>query len=76
MTRGPLLERSTTEAIIGAFYEVYNTLGYGFLENVYSLALAQELVDRGHIVSREVVIFGPKAKFLRVIQSRRRPNKV
>lgn len=51
-----LLERRTTKAIIGAFYEVYNTLGYGFLEQVYSLALEQELLERGHTVSREVTI--------------------
>ncbi|MBC8390979.1 MAG: hypothetical protein H8E17_00215 [Deltaproteobacteria bacterium] len=25
----------TTQTIIGAFYKVYNTLGYGFLEKVY-----------------------------------------
>ncbi len=51
-----LLEKHTTRAIIGAFYEVYNRLGYGFLENIYSLALEQELLDRGHSVSREVTI--------------------
>ncbi len=28
-----------TEKIIGAFYKVYRTLGYGFLENVYENAL-------------------------------------
>ena len=32
-----------TEKIIGAFYQVYRTLGYGFLENVYENALALEL---------------------------------
>jgi GxxExxY protein len=51
-----LIERRTTEAIIASFYEVYNRLGYGFLEHVYSLALEQELVERGHTVRREVVI--------------------
>lgn len=30
------MEHATlTEKIIGVFYEVYNTLGYGFLESVY-----------------------------------------
>ncbi len=32
-----------TEQIIKAFYKVYNTLGYGFLEKVYENALAIEL---------------------------------
>lgn len=29
-----------TKQIIGIFYEVYNILGYGFLERVYENALA------------------------------------
>jgi GxxExxY protein len=36
-----------TEKIIGAFYTVYNTLGYGFLEKVYENALAIELRQIG-----------------------------
>ena len=28
-----------SEAIIGVFYEVYNELGYGFLESVYREAI-------------------------------------
>jgi GxxExxY protein len=32
-----------TEQIIGAFYKVYNTLGYGFLEKVYENAMLFEL---------------------------------
>lgn len=36
-----------TEAIIGAFYDVYNALGYGFLEKVYENALKHELKKRG-----------------------------
>ena len=56
MSEDQLLERKTTAAIIGAFYEVYKQLGYGFLEHVYSLALERELVERGHAVSREVIV--------------------
>ena len=37
----------TTELIIKAFYKVYNTLGYGFLEKVYRSALAIELRKLG-----------------------------
>lgn len=32
-----------TQRIIGAFYNVYNTLGYGFSEKVYENALVLEL---------------------------------
>lgn len=32
-----------TEQIIGAFYTVYNGLGYGFLEKVYRNAITHEL---------------------------------
>src|SRR5262245_38253092 len=51
-----LLEREVTSDVIGAFYEVYNTLGFGFLEYGYKLALVRELVARGRTVGREVVI--------------------
>ena len=54
MTKSPLVEERLTHSIIGAFYEVYNTLGYGFLEQVYILALERELVARRHRVAREV----------------------
>ena len=37
----------TTELIIKAFYKVYNTLGYGFLEKAYRNALAIELRKLG-----------------------------
>ncbi len=36
-----------TEKIIKAFYKVYNTLGYGFLEKVYENALFIELQSIG-----------------------------
>ena len=36
-----------TSAIIGAFYDVYNELGYGFLEKVYENSLTHELKKRG-----------------------------
>ena len=49
-----LLHEKLTKSIIGAFYEVYNTLGFGFLESTYVRALENELVARGHTVAREV----------------------
>jgi GxxExxY protein len=36
-----------TEKIIQAFYKVYNTLGYGFLEKVYLNAMLIELTLMG-----------------------------
>ena len=41
------IDNKLTEVIIGAFYDVYNTLGYGFLEKVYENALKLELEHRG-----------------------------
>ncbi len=38
-----LQHEKITSEIIRAFYEVYNTLGYGFLEKVYENALKYEL---------------------------------
>ena len=46
MTTDYLFKKETDE-IIAAFYEVYNSLGYGFLERVYQNALYQELMRRG-----------------------------
>ncbi len=51
-----LLEEDLTRDIIGAFYEVYNALGYGFLEHVYVRAVERELTTRGHRVGREVAV--------------------
>ena len=42
-----------TEKIIQAFYKVYNTLGYGFLEKVYENAMFIELVAMGFKVEKQ-----------------------
>ena len=42
-----------TEKIIKAFYKVYNTLGYGFLEKVYQNSLFIELVAMGLLVNKQ-----------------------
>ncbi len=42
-----------TEKVINAFYKVYNTLGYGFLEKVYENALLIELRSMGMIVEQQ-----------------------
>ena len=43
-----------TDAIIGVFYEVYNELGFGFLESVYQKALCMALIQKGLRVESEV----------------------
>ena len=42
-----------TEKVIQAFYKVYNTLGYGFLEKVYLNAMYIELVSMGLKTEKE-----------------------
>ncbi len=42
-----------TEDIIGSAFEVYNVLGYGFLEKVYQKALQVELLNRGYTAELE-----------------------
>ena len=42
-----------TQAIIGAFYTVYNALGYGFAEKVYENASALKLVKLGHTIQQQ-----------------------
>src|SRR5215213_3062381 len=46
-------EAERTGSLIGAFYEVYNELGFGYPEQFYAAALEYELVLRGHRVVRE-----------------------
>ncbi|MBM3149344.1 MAG: GxxExxY protein [Chloroflexi bacterium] len=48
--------KDITELIIQAFYTVYNTLGYGFLEKVYQNALVIELRRLGLEVIPEAPI--------------------
>ncbi|MDB4889416.1 MAG: GxxExxY protein [Gemmatimonadetes bacterium] len=50
-----LLHEELTKQIIGAFFAVYNELGYGFVESVYKRALAVELQARGIACEREVM---------------------
>lgn len=42
-----LLHKEITEKVLGAYYKVYNTLGFGFLEKVYENALMEELAKMG-----------------------------
>ncbi|MGD8916925.1 MAG: GxxExxY protein [Syntrophobacterales bacterium] len=39
--------KALAEKIIGVFYKVYNTLGYGFLEKIYENAMMVEFEKEG-----------------------------
>ena len=54
--RSEFLDEQLTRSVIGAFYAVYNALGYGYLESVYCAALEYALRKRGHTVDREVSV--------------------
>ena len=56
MANPQMIHEKLTYQVIGAFFEVYNTLGLGFLEHVYMNALELELTWRGHRVDREVFV--------------------
>jgi GxxExxY protein len=48
-----LAHGSLSRVIIGAFYDVYNEIGYGFPEGMYAEAMALALRDRGLTFDRE-----------------------
>ena len=56
MAKNKLLHAASTDQILQAFYTVYNTLGYGFLEKVYENALALELKQRGFQVEQQAPV--------------------
>ena len=51
-----LLHKEITEQILKAYYKVYNTLGFGFLEKVYENALMEELTKMGLEVRQQCPI--------------------
>jgi GxxExxY protein len=51
-----LLHEPVTRIVLGAFFEVYNKLGPGFLESVYGAAMEHVLRRRGLHVEREVMV--------------------
>jgi GxxExxY protein len=51
-----LKHKELTEVIIGTFYEVYNELGFGFLESVYENALVIALSEKGLKVEQQIPI--------------------
>ncbi|MDH4403524.1 MAG: GxxExxY protein [Flavobacterium sp.] len=50
---GTLLHKSITDKILKVYYEVYNDLGYGFLEKVYQNAMYFELKSLGYKVEAQ-----------------------
>jgi GxxExxY protein len=52
----PLQYRQLTEKILGIFYDVYNELGHGFLEQVYAHSMEHALTTAGLHVAREMPI--------------------
>jgi GxxExxY protein len=46
-------QQELTKSLIGIYYDVYNELGYGFLEKVYHKAMIIELNKRGFEVEYE-----------------------
>ena len=56
MVNNTYLHSEITEQIIKAFYKVYNTMGYGFLEKVYEKILMIELKKMGLEAQRQIEI--------------------
>ena len=54
-----------TEKIIACFFQVYNTLGWGFLEKVYHFALLHELRKRGMEVKTQAKIDVVKQRLIK-----------
>lgn len=51
-----MLHKEITDQILRAFFNVYNTLGYGFLEKVYENSMLIELRKMGLDTQRQVPI--------------------
>jgi GxxExxY protein len=55
-TESGLKHAGVTEKIIGIFYDVYNELGYGFLECVYEESLVIALYEAGLTANRQIAL--------------------
>jgi len=55
-SRPIIIDRELGHAIVGCSFEVYNELGYGFVESLYARALEITLRGRGLRVDREYPI--------------------
>jgi GxxExxY protein len=54
-----MIQEELSKQVISAFYKVYNTLGYGFLEKVYERSMCIELRKYGFKVESQkpIVVF-------------------
>ena len=50
---GDLLHKNLSDTILKIYFEVYNELGYGFLEKVYQNAMYLELKSQGYKVEAQ-----------------------
>ncbi|KUJ59182.1 GxxExxY protein [Flavobacteriaceae bacterium CRH] len=48
-----LLHKEISKPILKIFYDVYNQLGYGFLEKIYQNAMYFELISQGYKVEAQ-----------------------
>lgn len=55
-TARPLLRSEVTRRIIGVYFDVYNELGFGFLESVYQEAMSIALDEAGLSCQREATV--------------------
>lgn len=53
MSDDDLIEGKLSRAVIGAFFEVYDEMGHGFLEHLHARGMERELTSRGLTVTRE-----------------------
>jgi GxxExxY protein len=51
-----MIHQEITSEIIRCFYQVYNTLGFGFLEKVYENAFYLEMINHGLSCRKQVPI--------------------
>ena len=70
MAETDLGHHRVTREIISVFFEVYNKLGFGYLESIYSRGLERKLRARGFEVAREygvqVLLDGEEVGFHRL----------
>jgi GxxExxY protein len=54
--RAGLFDETLTRSVIGAFFDLHWSLGFGFREHIYAMALERDLIAKGHRIDREVAV--------------------